>query len=71
VLGLPLRAWLERFLLSHRCGARGWERLAWPDGGPLLAQSWPQVLALETVGDELERIAAERRRQARNRGRGG
>ena len=62
--GRPPRTWLELFLLTHRLDADGWLRLAWPDGGPLLAQSWPQVRALQAIADELDAVAAERRRQA-------
>ncbi|HKI97173.1 MAG TPA: hypothetical protein VKB51_01740 [bacterium] len=63
MLGRPLRLWLQLFLLSHRPAADGWQRLAWPDGGPLLAQSWPLVLALHAIGDELDAVAADRRRE--------
>jgi hypothetical protein len=64
VLGRPARLWLQRFLLTHRQAADGWQRLAWPDGAPLLAQPWPDVLALQAIGDELDEVAAERRRRA-------
>jgi hypothetical protein len=71
VLGRPPRAWLELFLLTHRQDAHGWQRLEWPDGAPLLAQPWPRVCALRTLGDELEQIAAEQRRQVAARTRSG
>ena len=66
VQGRPPRGWLELFLLTHRAADGGWQRLEWPDGRPLLAQSWPQVLALQTIGDELEQVAAEQRRHHRS-----
>jgi hypothetical protein len=66
VAGRPCRGWIELFLLSHRPTARGWAREAWPDGGPLLDQSWALALLFRAIGDELGRIEAE---QARRRSR--
>lgn len=66
VHGLPPRVWLQRFLLSHSREGGAWRRIEWPDGRPLLAQSWPQVLALRTIADELARIDAEQRKAAQN-----
>lgn len=63
VCGRPCRYWINLFLLCHRRGAAGWERLEWPDGGPLLAQPWPLVLAFRVIGDELAALAAEESRQ--------
>lgn len=62
--GRPCIVWIHRFVLSHAPGAGGWRRLAWPDGRPLLEQSWPQAVILRIVGDELNWIGAE---QARSR----
>jgi hypothetical protein len=70
VQGRPPRVWLQLFLLTHRPDGEGWRRVEWPDGRPLLAQSWPQVLALEALADELARMAAERRRREAARMRG-
>jgi hypothetical protein len=63
VAGRPAGWWLTLFFLSHREAGGGWERLAWPDGGPLLDQSWPLVLAFEAIGDECRRVWSEAARQ--------
>ncbi len=64
VHGRMPQAWLQLFLLCHRPVGAVWQRSEWPDGRPLLEQSWPQVQVLDTLRDELERVGAERRRRA-------
>ena len=72
VAGRPCGYWITLFILSHRETANGWERIAWPDGGALLAQPWPEVMVYEIIRGESEQIAAERmRRQTRGARRGG
>jgi hypothetical protein len=66
----PAAWWLALFLLSYREAGGAWERIAWPDGGPLLAQSWLAVTLFEVIADECRRIALEEARAARRRGRG-
>jgi len=67
VCGRPCGHWLSLFSLSHVRDAHGWRRLDWPDGAPLLQQSWPLVQVFQVVAEEW--LAAEgaeaRRRQAR------
>jgi hypothetical protein len=55
--------WLDTFALCHQPVEGGWLRSEWPDGRPLLAQSWPQVAAFRVIGDELAAIRAERLRR--------
>lgn len=64
VAGRPCTYWLGLFALSHQETAHGWQRLAWPDGGPLLAQPWPQAMAFAVIREELERLGAEQARRA-------
>ena len=64
VHGRTPQAWLHLFLLCHRPAGAAWQRSEWPDGQPLLEQSWPLVQVLDTLRDELERVGAERRRRA-------
>ena len=63
--GRPCAIWLDRFLLCHGPGEGGWVRGAWPDGQPLLAQSWPEAAAFRIVADELARVRSERARPRR------
>lgn len=66
--GRPVSLWLDLFALCHHPAQGAWRRLEWPDGRPLLEQSWLQAALFRLIADELERVAAERLRQ-RDRGR--
>lgn len=71
VAGRPAVWWITLFRLSHREAGGGWERIAWPDGGPLWRQPWTLVAAFEIIRGECLAIAAEQSRQAGTRaGRG-
>ncbi len=69
VAGRPCSTWIALFALSHRETADGWARIAWPDGGPLLTQPWPEVAIFEAIRGELHSIALERIRRQGRRGR--
>jgi hypothetical protein len=59
----PVSWWLALFRLSHREAGGVWERIAWPDGGPLWQQSWPLAAAFELMRDEHQALAAEQARR--------
>jgi hypothetical protein len=65
--GRPIGNWIALFALSHREAAGAWERIAWPDGEPLLHQSWILVRVFETLRDELRIVAAEEARRVARR----
>ncbi len=69
VANRPCGYWITLFALSHRETANGWERSAWPDGGPLLMQRWPEVVIYEIIRGEMDQIATERMRRQAQRGR--
>ena len=68
VAGRPAGWWLTWFRLCHREAGGAWERIAWPDGGPLRVQPWLWAAAFETIADECRRISAEALRAAARRG---
>ncbi len=59
VHGRPARYWIQLHMLCHYRNGVDWVRLDWPDGQPLLAQSWPLVEIFQIVGDECSTIAEE------------
>jgi hypothetical protein len=61
---------LDLFALSHEFHDGGCRRLAWPDGGPLLEQSWPQAAIFRVIADELSRIHVEHQRSRARASRG-
>jgi hypothetical protein len=65
--GRPIGNWIALFALSHLERGGVWERAAWPDGAPLLGQSWLLVRVFEALRDELRALAAEDARQAARR----
>ncbi|MCH8844529.1 MAG: hypothetical protein IID61_16335 [SAR324 cluster bacterium] len=69
VAGRPCGYWITLFILSHRQTETRWERIAWPDGGPLLTQRWHEVMVFEIIRGESEQIVAERIRRQAQRGR--
>lgn len=58
--GRPVSLWLDLFALCHGALDGTWRRLEWPDGRPLLEQSWLQAAVFRVIADELSRIAVER-----------
>jgi hypothetical protein len=66
--GRPLAQWIALFALSHHEAGGAWERAAWPDGRPLLDQSWVTVRVFEAIRDELRIMAAEEARRSARRG---
>jgi hypothetical protein len=65
--GRPAGNWIALFALSHAERGGAWERIAWPDGLPLLVQSWLLVRVFEALRDELRTMAAEDQRNAARR----
>ncbi len=65
--GRPCAVWLDLFMLCHQPVDGGWLRGPWPDGRPLLEQSWPQVAAFRVIADELAAIRAEHLRKRTKR----
>ena len=60
--GRPCVQWINLFVLSHRENPAGWVRTEWPDGQPLLVQSWLQAMIFEAIKGELAAIGREKRR---------
>lgn len=65
--GRPCQSWLNLFVLTHRPCTDGWQRLEWPDGGPLLEQSWLLVSVFQIIASELAAIAREQIKRGRGR----
>ncbi len=63
----PCQYWMNLYVLSHQPEPAGWRRLEWPDGKPLLTQSWRLVTIFQVIGDELAQIAQERQKRKSGR----
>jgi len=68
ICGRTGRYWLNLFFMCHSRQAGGWLRTEWPDGGPVLAQSWPLTQMFQLIADELARIALTEHRRKKPSG---